>query len=130
MSRYYTGSVSDHFDGVRFFDPRGAPPKSRRDLLRWMVDRHSRPPRPAWPAWPAVGPSPQAGRPPGRVEGASSRGCLVGPARVPVQVAGVDVGCGPVWSDGASGFGEAGPIRVEDAGVGFAGLPPIELVLA
>jgi hypothetical protein len=28
------GPVSDHFDGARFFDPHGASPKSRRDLLR------------------------------------------------------------------------------------------------
>jgi hypothetical protein len=34
MSRYYHGPVSDHFDGERFFDPHGVPPKSRRDLLR------------------------------------------------------------------------------------------------
>ena len=24
---YYSGPVSDHFDGTRFFDPHGAPPK-------------------------------------------------------------------------------------------------------
>ena len=35
-SRYYNGPVSDHFDGVRFFDPAGAPPRSRADLLRWQ----------------------------------------------------------------------------------------------
>jgi hypothetical protein len=34
--RYYTGPISDHFDGVRFFDPHRALPKSRRDLLRWF----------------------------------------------------------------------------------------------
>jgi hypothetical protein len=26
QSRYYNGPKSDHFDGVRFFDPAGAPP--------------------------------------------------------------------------------------------------------
>ena len=26
-ARYYDGPVSDHFDGVRFFDPQGAPPQ-------------------------------------------------------------------------------------------------------
>ena len=41
MSRYYHGPPSDHFDGVRFFDPRGAPPRRRRDLLRWFVDRQA-----------------------------------------------------------------------------------------
>jgi hypothetical protein len=35
MSRMktYAGPVSDHFDGERFFDPDGVPPKSRRPGL-------------------------------------------------------------------------------------------------
>jgi hypothetical protein len=57
MSRYYNGPVSDHFDGARFFDPHGAPPRSRRDLLRWFVDRHWRATKSKWPAW---APSPYA----------------------------------------------------------------------
>ena len=36
-SRYYNGPVSDHFDGTRFYDPAGAPPRSRADLLRWQI---------------------------------------------------------------------------------------------
>ena len=32
---YYSGPVSDHFDGTRFFDPHGVPPKPFTDLLRW-----------------------------------------------------------------------------------------------
>ncbi len=27
LARYYDGPVSDHFDGVHFFDPHGMPPK-------------------------------------------------------------------------------------------------------
>ena len=30
-ARYYDGPVSDHFDGTRFFDPHGSPPKSLAD---------------------------------------------------------------------------------------------------
>src|SRR6516164_7709841 len=51
MSHYYKGPASDHFDGVRFFDPHGPPPRSRRDLLRWFVDRHWRATKAKWPAW-------------------------------------------------------------------------------
>jgi len=32
---YYSGPVSDHFDGVRFFNPGGAAPRGFVDLLRW-----------------------------------------------------------------------------------------------
>src|SRR5687768_4578549 len=34
---YYSGPVSDHFDGVRFFNPGIEVDKSRADLLRFLV---------------------------------------------------------------------------------------------
>ena len=34
--RDYDGPVSDHFDGTRFFDPDGSPPKSLAEVLRWQ----------------------------------------------------------------------------------------------
>jgi hypothetical protein len=77
MSRYYDGPVSDHFDGERFFDPHGVPPTSRRDLLRWFVDRHWRGPKSKWPGW---APSPYVDHPPARVEGEAWRISYVGHA--------------------------------------------------
>jgi L-ascorbate metabolism protein UlaG (beta-lactamase superfamily) len=126
MSRYYAGPVSDHFDGERFFDPRGAPPKSRRDLLRWMVDRHWRATKAPWPAW---APSPYADRPPARVEGAAWRISYVGHASLLIQTAGLNLLCDPVWSMRASPFRFVGPKRVNDPGIAFADLPPIDVVL-
>ncbi len=126
MSRYYAGPVSDHFDGERFFDPRGAPPKSRRDLLRWMVDRHRRATKAGWPAW---APSPYADRPPARVEGAAWRISYVGHASLLIQTAGLNLLCDPVWSMRASPFRFVGPKRVNDPGIAFADLPPIDVVL-
>jgi hypothetical protein len=32
---YHSGPVTDHFDGVRFFNPDGAAPKGFSDLLKW-----------------------------------------------------------------------------------------------
>src|SRR5436190_1730590 len=75
--RYYRGPVSDHFDGVRFFDPQGAPTRSRRDLLRWFVDRRWRATKAKWPVW---APSPYVDRPPARLEGAAWRISYVGHA--------------------------------------------------
>ena len=126
MSHYYAGPVSDHFDGERFFDPRGAPPKSRRDLLRWMVDRHWRATKALWPAW---APSPYADRPPARVEGAAWRISYVGHASLLIQTAGLNLLCDPVWSMRASPFRFVGPKRVNDPGIAFADLPPIDVVL-
>lgn len=35
--KIYDGPISDHFDGKRFFDPDGVPPKSLTDVLRWQL---------------------------------------------------------------------------------------------
>ena len=126
MSRYYAGPISDHFDGVRFFDPRGASPKSRRDLVRWMVGRRWRGPKSAWPAW---APSPYADRPPARVQGAAWRIAYIGHASLLIQTAGLNLLLDPVWSKRASPFRFVGPKRVNDPGVAFANLPPIDAVL-
>jgi hypothetical protein len=60
----YAGPVSDHFDGERFFDPDGSPPKSLGEVLRWQFGPDRR--RQAWPEW---APSPHADTPPQRVGG-------------------------------------------------------------
>src|ERR1700722_10190777 len=126
MSRYYQGPVSDHFDGERFFDPFGAPPRSRRDLLGWFIDRHWRGTKSKWPAW---APSPYADRPPARVEGAAWRVSYVGHASWLIQTAGLNILLDPVWSQRASPFRLLGPKRVNDPGIAFADLPPIDVVL-
>ncbi len=126
MSRYYNGPVSDHFDGERFFDPHAAPPKGRPDLLRWFVDRHWRGTKAKWPAW---APSPCADRPPARVEGEAWRISYVGHASFLIQTAGLNILLDPVWSKRASPFRFVGPKRVNDPGIAFADLPPIDVVL-
>jgi L-ascorbate metabolism protein UlaG (beta-lactamase superfamily) len=126
MSRYYNGPVSDHFDGVRFFDPLSGPPRSRRDMLRWFVDRRWRAPKSKWPDW---APSPYADRPPERVEGTAWRICYVGHASLLIQTAGLNILLDPVWSERASPVRFAGPKRVNDPGIAFADLPPIDVVL-
>src|SRR5580704_15366111 len=123
MSRYYDDPVSDHFDGERFFDPDGAPPRSRRDLLRWRLHRRS------GAKWPSSAPSPYADRPPVRVEGAAWRISYVGHASFLIQTAGQNILLDPVWSKRASPFRFLGPKRVNDPGIAFTGLPPIHAVL-
>jgi L-ascorbate metabolism protein UlaG (beta-lactamase superfamily) len=126
MSRYYNGPVSDHFDGERFFDRRGAPPRGQPDLLRWMVDRYLRGKRAKWPAW---APSPYADQPPASVEGAGWRISYIGHASFLIQTAGLNLLLDPVWSKRASPFRLVGPKRVNDPGVAFVKLPPIHAVL-
>ena len=126
MSRYYKGPASDHFDGVRFFDPHGTPPRSQRDLLRWFVDRHWRATKSKWPAW---APSSYADRPPVRFEGTTWRISYVGHASLLIQTAGRNILLDPVWSMRASPLRFVGPKRVNDPGIAFADLPPIDVVL-
>jgi hypothetical protein len=94
-SRYYTGPVSDHFNGARFFDPTGALPRRRADLLRWMIGSRWRGTRAKWPA---SAPSPYVDHPPARAEDASGRISYVGHARWLVQTAGLNLLLDPVWS--------------------------------
>lgn len=120
---YYSGPVSDHFDGTRFFNPQGDPAEGLAGVLRWKLLG-----KPA--QWPEVveTPHPQA-RPDRRVEGNTMRVTMVGHATMLIQVAGANILTDPVWSERVSPFEFAGPQRHNRPGIAFADLPPIDLVL-
>jgi L-ascorbate metabolism protein UlaG (beta-lactamase superfamily) len=122
MSTYHDGPVSDHFDGTRFHDPHGAVPKGARDMLRWLASGGGE----KWPEW---APSPYSDIPPARVAGQTMRIGFVGHASLLIQTAGINLLFDPVWSERASPFGFAGPKRVNDPGIAFDALPPIDAVL-
>jgi L-ascorbate metabolism protein UlaG (beta-lactamase superfamily) len=120
---YYSGPVSDHFDGQRFFNPgRNEPPRldPRRFFNRWLYAE-----RPAWPDNVPVQPS----VPPRNVTGDEMRVTWVGHSTVLVQVAGLNILTDPIWSERASPFSMAGPKRVRAPGIRFENLPHIDLVL-
>ncbi len=135
MSRYYQGPVSDHFDGKHFFNHYRTPPRKRGGLLRWRLESRS---RAKWPSW---APSPFADHPPARVDGQANgqvnrqvngqplRISYVGHASFLIQTAGLNILLDPVWSKRASPFRHIGPKRVNDPGIAFADLPPIDVVL-
>ncbi|TDV28490.1 L-ascorbate metabolism protein UlaG (beta-lactamase superfamily) [Paraburkholderia caballeronis] len=120
VNKYYSGPVSDHYDGVRFFNPdHPSTDRSAADLLRWrMKEKAAR-----WPD--AV-----RGRqtvPDERVAGL--RITMVGHATVLVQAGSLNLLTDPVWSERASPFSFAGPKRVSAPGVAFDRLPPIDAIL-
>jgi L-ascorbate metabolism protein UlaG (beta-lactamase superfamily) len=121
LARYYDGPPSDHFDGLRFFDAESSPAKKLADTLQFFSRRGE--------PWPERAPSPYADRPPARVDGKTIRVSYVGHASVLIQTAGVNILCDPVWSERASPFAFVGPKRVNDPGIAFDALPPIDLVL-
>jgi len=68
-------------------------------------------------------------RPPTRVEGTALRISYVGHASMLIQTAGLNILLDPVWSNRASPFRFMGPKRVNDPGIAFSDLPPIDVVL-
>lgn len=122
-NRYYSGPVSDHFDGRVFFNPGGEEPRGFSDLLRWQFgETKSR--------WPAEFPSPFADAvPDALVDGEAIRVTMVGHATMLIQVAGLNILTDPVFSTRASPFQFAGPARVNAPGIAFEALPKIDLVL-
>jgi L-ascorbate metabolism protein UlaG (beta-lactamase superfamily) len=120
---YYSGPVSDHFDGLKFFSPGRAnfADKSRTDLLKWQFGGGKE-------AWPASFPSPFSDKPPAKVD-SGLRVTLVGHASYLLQTAGLNILMDPVWSDRASPVSFAGPKRVNAPGIAFADLPKIDAVL-
>ena len=116
-SKTYSGPITDHFDGKRFYDPDGAPPKSLSHVLRWQFD--GRRERAKWPAW---APSPHTDTPPARVDGGSVRLSFVGHASWLIQAGGLNILVDPVWSERVSPLTFAGPKRHNDPGIAFEAL--------
>jgi L-ascorbate metabolism protein UlaG (beta-lactamase superfamily) len=119
-NRYYDGPPSDHFDGVRFFNPGGPEDKGLAEFLRWQLGGGRE-------DWPEHYPSPFRDKPPARVNGL--RIVLVGHASLLIQVAGLNILIDPHWSERASPFSFLGPKRVNPPGIAFEDLPPIDAVL-
>jgi L-ascorbate metabolism protein UlaG (beta-lactamase superfamily) len=122
-NKYYSGPVSDHFDGTCFFNPGGAPPNKLRDLLKWHFgEKRNR--------WPASFESPFNGTAPdAAVDANGLRVTMVGHATMLIQVAGLNILTDPVWSQRVSPFSFVGPKRVNAPGIAFDRLPDIDLVL-
>jgi L-ascorbate metabolism protein UlaG (beta-lactamase superfamily) len=125
MSRMktYDGPVSDHFDGLHFFDADGAPPRSLGEVLRWQFggDRQ----RATW----RNGRRAHADNPPPRVGSNKVRLSFVGHASWLIQTAGLNILIDPVWSMRASPVSFAGPKRHNDPGIVFDALPKVDVVL-
>src|SRR5262245_46417689 len=120
---YYSGPVSDHFDGTRFFNPGGRGPRGGLDFLRWQLLE----PRAAWPSgFPSPFPP---DRPPAAVDGETVRVAYVGHASFLLQARGRNLLIDPVWSERASPISFLGPKRVNAPGIAFDDLPRIDAVL-
>jgi L-ascorbate metabolism protein UlaG (beta-lactamase superfamily) len=118
---YYTGPITDHFDGKQFYHANlSSTDKSLLDLLRWQLfGRRTR--------WPDVVPARSGIKPEPRVEGLSIT--HIGHASLLIQAAGINILLDPVWSDRASPFQTMGPHRRNPPAIALDDLPPIHAVL-
>jgi L-ascorbate metabolism protein UlaG (beta-lactamase superfamily) len=116
-------SISDHFDGKRFFNPTvpdGYRP-SHHSIFKML-----RTPRSPWPRFVE-----NKGKP--RLDAKLDRGdvavTFVNHATFLIQLDGMTILADPVWSERASMLSWAGPRRVRKPGVRFEDLPRIDLIL-
>ncbi|PCH92469.1 MAG: hypothetical protein COB84_10600 [Rhodobacteraceae bacterium] len=118
---YYTGPVSDHFDGMHFFNPNGVAPGKITDLLKWKFREKSA-------QWPDTfnSPYPQA-TPSPRTDALTVT--MIGHASLLIQVAGLNILTDPVYSQRVSPISFAGPKRHNPVGIAFDDLPPIDIIL-
>ncbi|MGL4197774.1 MAG: MBL fold metallo-hydrolase [Allorhizobium sp.] len=123
-NRYYTGPLSDHFDGKVFFNPGGEEPRGFTDLLRWQFEGG----KIAWPKAVAAADFVTT-RPEPRVEGSRLVVTMVGHATLLIQTSGLNILTDPVWSERASPVSFAGPKRNNPPGVAFDDLPKIDIVI-
>jgi len=113
--------VSDHCDGMRFFNPRHHVTRSLRELLRWKLAS-----RPA--LWPAAVPVTQT-KPPAHAGSGGITATWINHSTFLLQTSLGNVLTDPVYSERISPVSWAGPRRVHPPGVSFADLPRIDLVL-
>ena len=123
---YYSGPVSDHFDGRVFYNRGHDGPRSFADLLRWnFLEKNER--------WPDAFPSPHPPVPDHELAKGAESGRVrivhIGHASFLVQTHGRSILFDPVWSDRASPVSFAGPKRLNPPGLSFAALPPIDCVV-
>ena len=125
--------VSDHFDGVRYFNPRvtresqgpsGQVPSRGPSWWVWHWIFRS-----DWPEWPKETDSKPGPAPAARVPEGSLSVTPVGHSTFLIQMDGANILTDPIWSERCSPFPWIGPKRYREPGIRFEDLPPIDVVL-
>jgi L-ascorbate metabolism protein UlaG (beta-lactamase superfamily) len=118
----YSGPLSDHFNGQRFFNPGAGAGRSFQDFVRWQRTRQ----RKQWPEWVVNSAQPSL---PTDLQRGQLALTFINHITFLVQFRGLNILTDPVYSQRVSPFRSAGPKRVRDPGLAFDALPPIHLVL-
>lgn len=92
------------------------------DFLKWQLTAD-------WEPWPQHVTNHFKDQPPDWIDGGRLRVSFVGHATMLIQTQGLNILTDPIWSDRASPLRRFGPQRVNDPGIAFDDLPPIDAVL-
>lgn len=122
MSQY---PITDHCDGVRFFNPHGPAARSFADLPRWWWQQF----RGSATAWPRSIPPPPPVRLPERVPESQVAITFIGHATFLLQFPGFTVLTDPVFASRAGPLNLLGPARVSPPALRLGELPRVDLVL-
>ncbi|MBT6525966.1 MAG: hypothetical protein HOL57_08280 [Marinovum sp.] len=123
QNRYYSGPVTDHFDGTYFYNSKDQVTAPMSDLLKWKLFGN----RAKWPKhfvspYPAA--VPEASLPSNRL-----KVTMIGHASLLIQMHGLNILTDPVYSERVSPLQYIGPWRHNPPGVAFEALPKIDIVL-
>lgn len=121
---YYSGPISDHFDGMRFLMPGGEPDKNLGELFKMLWNARTQ--RAPWPPRLTTLHCP---KPPERVMGENIRATFIGHSSFLLQTQGVNLLLDPVWADRAGPYGLLGPRRVMAPALRIEDLPPLDAIL-
>ncbi len=119
---FYTGPVSNHFDGSRFKNPSYRHKNKTWQFLKWQATRNAA----KWPLRNHITPNTDLSA---HVEGNRLLVTFVGHSTVLIQTQGINILTDPIWSQRASPFQWIGPKRVSQPGIPFASLPKVDVVL-
>lgn len=123
-NKFYQGPVTDHFDGRHFYYP-GAQRKSLWEVLKWYWTRKPTP-------WPKKVELNTRFQPPAKhVEGEKPQVSYIGHASIFLQWKHLNILIDPVYSEkvGPSYVSWLKIRRVQEPGINFEDLPPIDIVL-
>jgi L-ascorbate metabolism protein UlaG (beta-lactamase superfamily)/outer membrane protein OmpA-like peptidoglycan-associated protein len=133
ISAEKTQRNSDHFDGIRYFNPvvpeipADSSGQTSKHGTTWWVWNWIL--RNDWPQWPVVKDVQPGPRPVERVAKGELIVTPVGHATFLIQMDGLNILTDPIWSDHPSPVSWAGPQRFLKPGIRFEDLPPIDVVL-
>ncbi len=117
-------SISDHFDGNRFYNLEPTLDKSTADLLKWSLNRT----KPDYPKWIENSFSPQKITSDILTEKQIAL-TFINHVTFLIQTPSVTILTDPVWSERASPLQFAGPARIRPAGMPINLLPKIDVIV-